>query len=182
MASRFITGTSASDVHFQVYLLEGLTWWNQTRALAAAQQQSEMWVFNLQLASKAIVYCCAWTLEVLVLLALYATNQTKLVRYLFLTWKSIILIMRSKHGTRKRKEERKFCSNARVGAVFCTTLCLRESSSSKWPAFSFPLPFQHHSTNSMIQKITLGSGLLLLLPLQRVLVCYTIGKNFRSSF
>ena len=42
---------------------------NRICALAAAQQQSEMWVFNLQLASNVIVYCCSWKLKVLVLLA-----------------------------------------------------------------------------------------------------------------
>ncbi|XP_065906988.1 uncharacterized protein [Dysidea avara] len=34
--ARFIPGSSASDVHFQAYLLEGLARWNQARALAAA--------------------------------------------------------------------------------------------------------------------------------------------------
>ncbi|XP_065910925.1 uncharacterized protein [Dysidea avara] len=33
---RFIPGSSASDVHFQAYLLEGLARWNQARTLAAA--------------------------------------------------------------------------------------------------------------------------------------------------
>ena len=33
---RFIPGTSASNVHFQAYLLEGLSRWNQARALAVA--------------------------------------------------------------------------------------------------------------------------------------------------
>ncbi len=33
--ARFIPGTSASAVHFQAYLLEGLTRWNAARASAA---------------------------------------------------------------------------------------------------------------------------------------------------
>ena len=37
---RFIPGTSASNVHFQAYLLEGLSRWNQARALAADQELS----------------------------------------------------------------------------------------------------------------------------------------------
>ena len=49
---RFIPG-SAIDVHYQAYLLEGLSRWNQAQALAAAQQQdSRLWTFNLQLAHK----------------------------------------------------------------------------------------------------------------------------------
>ena len=39
MDSRSIPGTSANDVHYQTCLLEGLTRWNQTCALAAIQQQ-----------------------------------------------------------------------------------------------------------------------------------------------
>ncbi|KAG7454080.1 hypothetical protein MATL_G00263900 [Megalops atlanticus] len=34
---RFIPGTSASDVHFQVYLLEGLVRWNENRGRAAVE-------------------------------------------------------------------------------------------------------------------------------------------------
>ena len=36
---RFIPGLSASDVHYQGFLLEGLSRWNQAPALAAAQYQ-----------------------------------------------------------------------------------------------------------------------------------------------
>ena len=35
----FIPGSSASDLHYQAYLLEGITRWNQARALAAIDQQ-----------------------------------------------------------------------------------------------------------------------------------------------
>ncbi|XP_041952042.1 uncharacterized protein LOC121712116 [Alosa sapidissima] len=34
---RFIPGASVSDVHFQVYLLEGLVWWNEDRGRAAVE-------------------------------------------------------------------------------------------------------------------------------------------------
>jgi len=50
---RFIPGSSASDVHYQGFLLEGLSRWNQERTLAALQQQdSQLRTFNLQLACK----------------------------------------------------------------------------------------------------------------------------------
>ena len=50
---RFIPGSSASDVHYQGFLLEGLSRWNQARALAAAQHHDcQLRSFNLQLASK----------------------------------------------------------------------------------------------------------------------------------
>jgi len=50
---RFIPGTSASNVHFQAYLLEGLSRWNQARALAVAQQQIKNYrTFNLELVCK----------------------------------------------------------------------------------------------------------------------------------
>ena len=39
MSSRFIPGTSANDVHYQAYLLEGLMRWNQARELTAIQRQ-----------------------------------------------------------------------------------------------------------------------------------------------
>jgi len=38
---RFIPGSSASDVHFQMYLLEGLSRWNQACRLTAAVQACE---------------------------------------------------------------------------------------------------------------------------------------------
>ena len=54
---RFIPGTSASDVHFQVYLLEGLSRWNQARERAAVQQQcKDLRTFNLELAYKVVLY------------------------------------------------------------------------------------------------------------------------------
>ncbi|MEQ2208689.1 hypothetical protein XENOCAPTIV_011691 [Xenoophorus captivus] len=34
--NRFIPGTSASDCHFQMCLLQALTWWNQERTQVAA--------------------------------------------------------------------------------------------------------------------------------------------------
>lgn len=50
---RFIPGFSASDVHYQGFLLEGLSRWNQARTLAASQQQDcQLRSFNLQLAFK----------------------------------------------------------------------------------------------------------------------------------
>ena len=54
MNFRFIPGTSASDMHYQVYLLEGVTRWNQARALAAIQQQQPQFLrtFDLRLADK----------------------------------------------------------------------------------------------------------------------------------
>ena len=57
---RFIPGSSASDVHYQGFLLEGLARWNQARALAAAQQQTQLRSFNLQLACKVGYHwiCC----------------------------------------------------------------------------------------------------------------------------
>ncbi|XP_065905191.1 uncharacterized protein [Dysidea avara] len=55
--ARFIPGTSASDVHFQVYLLEGLLRWNQARERAAVQQQcKDLRTFNLELAYKVNRY------------------------------------------------------------------------------------------------------------------------------
>lgn len=38
--ARFIPGTSASDLHYQAYLLEGLTRWNNSRAAAAVDTSS----------------------------------------------------------------------------------------------------------------------------------------------
>ena len=57
MGSRFIPGTSANDVHYQAYLLEGLTRWNQARALAAIQQQQPqiLRTFDLRLADKVFI-------------------------------------------------------------------------------------------------------------------------------
>ena len=57
MNFRFIPGTSASDVHYQAYLLEGVTRWNQARALSAVQQQQQPHVirtFDLRLADKVV--------------------------------------------------------------------------------------------------------------------------------
>ena len=56
MNFRFIPGTSASDVHYQAYLLEGVTRWNQVRALSAVQQQQPYIIrtFDLRLADKVI--------------------------------------------------------------------------------------------------------------------------------
>ena len=48
---RFISGSSASDVHYQGFLLEGLSRWNQARALAAAQHQ------DCQQKNETIVNC-----------------------------------------------------------------------------------------------------------------------------
>ena len=52
----FIPGTSASDVHYQAYLLEGVTRWNQARALSAVQQQrpQTLRTFDLRLANKVV--------------------------------------------------------------------------------------------------------------------------------
>jgi len=45
---RFIPGSSASDVYYQGFLLEGLSKWNQAWTLAASQQQdSQLKSFNL---------------------------------------------------------------------------------------------------------------------------------------
>ena len=57
MGSRFIPGTSANDVHYQAYLLEGLTRWNQARALAAIQHQQPqvLRTFDLRLADKVFI-------------------------------------------------------------------------------------------------------------------------------
>lgn len=46
-----ITGTSASALHFQVYLLEGLVRWNENRARAAVEdaQRSPLRCFNARL-------------------------------------------------------------------------------------------------------------------------------------
>ena len=56
---RFIPGSSASDVHFQMYLLEGLSRWNQAHRLAAVQQQSKhVRTFNLELACKVSAQHC----------------------------------------------------------------------------------------------------------------------------
>ena len=52
---RFIPGSSAKDVHYQGFLLEGLSRWNQARALATSekrQQDCKLRSFNLQLACK----------------------------------------------------------------------------------------------------------------------------------
>ncbi|KAG7500103.1 hypothetical protein JOB18_008713 [Solea senegalensis] len=48
---RFIPGTSASDVHFQVYLLEGLVRWNEDRGRAAVEggQRSALRCYRAQL-------------------------------------------------------------------------------------------------------------------------------------
>ena len=54
---RFIPGSSASNLHYQEYLLEGLSTWNPAWALAATQQQdSQLQTFNLQLANKVDVF------------------------------------------------------------------------------------------------------------------------------
>lgn len=51
---RFIPGSSANDLHYQVYLLEGVTRWNQARALAAIRQQEpqSLLIYDLRLADK----------------------------------------------------------------------------------------------------------------------------------
>ncbi|KAM8852770.1 uncharacterized protein ACB058_011493 [Synchiropus picturatus] len=48
---RFIPGTSASDVHFQVYLLEGLARWNEDRGRASVEggNKSVLRCYNAQL-------------------------------------------------------------------------------------------------------------------------------------
>ena len=58
MNFRFIPGTSASDVHYQAYLLEGVTRWNQARALSAVQQQQPHIIrtFDLRLVDKVVIY------------------------------------------------------------------------------------------------------------------------------
>ena len=46
---RFIPGTTANNLHYQGFLLEGLAGWNQARALAALQQQDcQLRTFNFQ--------------------------------------------------------------------------------------------------------------------------------------
>ncbi len=76
--ARFIPGTSASAVHFQAYLLEGLTRWNAARASAAHPAPSSIprtfalavasararsaalstpRTFNMSLQEKVTIYC-----------------------------------------------------------------------------------------------------------------------------
>ena len=52
--ARFIPGTSASAVHFQVYLLDGITRWNASRASAAVQapEASALRTFDVRLKSR----------------------------------------------------------------------------------------------------------------------------------
>ena len=52
--ARFIPGTSASDLHFQAYLLEGLTRWNAARASSALHPPTEptLRTFDTRLQSK----------------------------------------------------------------------------------------------------------------------------------
>lgn len=54
--ARFIPGTSASDVHYQAYLLDGLVRWNTERARAAytiaEPQSSTPRTFDLELQAK----------------------------------------------------------------------------------------------------------------------------------
>lgn len=52
--ARFIPGTSANAVHFQAYLLEGLTRWNAARASSAVQSPAEptLRTFDTRLQSK----------------------------------------------------------------------------------------------------------------------------------
>ena len=47
----FHSGQSASDVHFQVYLLEGLVWWNENRGRAAVEggERSALRCYSAQL-------------------------------------------------------------------------------------------------------------------------------------
>ncbi|XP_063078737.1 uncharacterized protein LOC134468795 [Engraulis encrasicolus] len=62
---RFIPGTSASDVHFQMYLLEGLVRWNENRAraavvgggLEATRCYSSDLQHNLELATQRLYGC-----------------------------------------------------------------------------------------------------------------------------
>ncbi|KAK7944624.1 hypothetical protein WMY93_000352 [Mugilogobius chulae] len=44
--NRFIPGTSASDAHFQAYLLEGLMRWNEDRMDEAVKAGSTLWTYN----------------------------------------------------------------------------------------------------------------------------------------
>ncbi|KAK7880493.1 hypothetical protein WMY93_032875 [Mugilogobius chulae] len=44
--NRFIPGTSASDAHFQAYLLEGLMRWNEDRMEEAVQRKSTLWTYS----------------------------------------------------------------------------------------------------------------------------------------
>lgn len=55
---RFIPGTSASYVHYQAYLLEGIVRWNAMRARAAIDAPSEnLRVFDMKLQQKVYNYC-----------------------------------------------------------------------------------------------------------------------------
>lgn len=55
--ARFIPGSSASDVHYQAYLLEGLARWNSSRAAAAMEYSPSepLWSFDSQLKQKVSV-------------------------------------------------------------------------------------------------------------------------------
>lgn len=57
--ARFIPGTSASAVHYQAYLLEGITRWNNSRAAEAVDTSSEaLRSFDSRLQQKvSIMYC-----------------------------------------------------------------------------------------------------------------------------
>ena len=53
----FIPGSSASDLHYQAYLLEGITRWNQARALAAIDQlepRQRFLTYDVRLGEKVV--------------------------------------------------------------------------------------------------------------------------------
>ena len=55
-ACRFIPGTAASDVHYQAYLLDGITRWNAARGTAALSTDtpSTLRVFDTRLQQKVL--------------------------------------------------------------------------------------------------------------------------------
>ncbi len=56
--ARFIPGTSASDLHYQAYLMEGLARWNQARAAAAIDSaQKGLHSFDHRLMQKVCLFC-----------------------------------------------------------------------------------------------------------------------------
>ena len=82
MSFRFIPGTSASAVHYQAYLLEGVTRWNQARALEAIQQQQPqvLRTFNLRLADKVFILYLVWYTNIKLVCLLIHCRSTMPVR------------------------------------------------------------------------------------------------------
>ena len=82
MSFRFIPGTSANAVHYQAYLLEGVTRWNQARALEAIQQQQPqvLRTFNLRLADKVFILYLVWYTNIKLICLLIHCRSTMPVR------------------------------------------------------------------------------------------------------